>query len=98
MFEILYAVDPLRKLDWHGKLISVRWYIGEGEQMAKMVTDYAQAHPGRWAVRQAVIERVNRTFADKKTVEEACRLAAEILKSDDAAIAEIEKALALLKE
>jgi len=97
IFRALYTVDELDKLDWHGKLLSVRWYIGEGSGMAKAVSDYAKAHPDRWAIRTRVIKRVNESLTDDASIQKACRLVGDILKSDDAAIAEIEKALAATK-
>jgi len=93
IFDALYAVDALSKLDWKGKLASVQWYIGEGPGMAIAVAAYAKTYPERWAMRAAVIERVNRTFADDYAVNKARELISSIIESEDAAVAEIEKAL-----
>jgi hypothetical protein len=90
----LHDVGELDGLDWHGKLLAVQEYIGEGPGMAEAVSDYAKAYPKRWAARSALIRRVNRICADKPTIEKARGLVSSIIKSDDAAIAEIEKALA----
>ncbi|MHC4202647.1 MAG: hypothetical protein ACYSU0_21855, partial [Planctomycetota bacterium] len=95
MFDALYAVDELRDLDALGRL-RVRLYIGEGKRAAAAVAEYAKENPALFTARAALVRRMTETFADDAAVEEACRLAGEVLKSDDAAVAEIEKALAAL--
>ena len=93
IFERLYAVEQVRDSDWYGKLC-VRFYLGEGKGEAQAVAQYAKDNPELFAARAAVTGRISQTFADDAAIEEACRLAGEILKSDDAAIAQIERALA----
>jgi hypothetical protein len=94
IFDVLCSTERLQGLDWYRRLQLGPGHLGERDEdgMAAAAA-FAENHPDRWAARQAVMRRMHESLQDGDRVEEACRAAADILRHDDAAIAEIEKAL-----
>ena len=94
LYDELYGVAETRDVAWMDRLAMVRWYIGEGENMRRLVDEYAAKYPADWSARRAVIRKVNKAFRDRVVIRRAIQRIKRIMEHDDIAISQIVSALA----
>jgi len=97
IFDALCLTEAVAGLDWYRRLLVGPSYLGERDEAGVAATvAFAKNHPDRWAARQAILRQMHECLQDASAVEEACQAAEAILREDDAATANVEKALAAM--
>ena len=96
LYDELYGVPQMKDRAWMDRLAMVKWYIGEGENMRRMVDEYAAEYPANWAARRAVIGKVNRAFRNREVINRAKQRIKRIMEHDDIANQQVVSALALM--